>query len=166
MCYILVSTCSSHHPHKSAHILRTRYAQCSHAAIHSLDPTRCPLRMKRRRISDMGVCERCEERRSSLSVLPRKSLVDSLESLESRKRRLSCAVQDWGMDTDGESEGEEQDDASTEAITRYENGGREGKTSLTLSSHGKEDTRLIARALEQQEPRQRTRKRRAITKPR
>jgi hypothetical protein len=99
-------------------------------------------------------------------VLPRKSLVDSLESLESRKRRLSCAVQDWGMDTDGESEGEEQDDASTEAIARYENGGGEGKTSLTLSSHGKEDKRLIARALEQQEPRQRTRKRRAITKPR
>lgn len=111
MCYILLSTCSAHScypPHRCTNILRMRYTQCSHAIIHSLDPTRCPNRMKRRRVSDQGECRMCQERRSSLSVLPRKSLVDSFAKLESLKRRLSSAVEerngDEGRGTEGSAD--------------------------------------------------------------
>lgn len=167
MCYILVSTCSSHQPHTCAHILRTRYTQCSHAALHSLDPTRCPSRMKRRQISDGGICERCEDRRSSLSVLPRKSLVDSLEGVEIRKRRLSCAMQGRPVDTDtdGESVGDEEDGEEGGVVERrYENERRGRKTSLALSMQGKDDANPVCSAPEL--PTKRTRKRRAITKRR
>jgi len=167
MCYILVSTCSSHQPHICAHILRTRYTQCSHAALHSLDPNRCPSRMKRRQISEGGICERCEDRRSSLSVLPRKSLVDSLEGSESRKRRLSCAMQGWPVDTDGESEsvGDEEDGEGGGVVeVKLENEGRGRKRSLALSMQGKSDTNPVCSAPEP--PTKRTRKRAAITKRR
>ncbi|KAF1834301.1 hypothetical protein BDW02DRAFT_342696 [Decorospora gaudefroyi] len=83
MCYILIPTCSSashptsahaHGPPTCSQTLRTRYALCSHAATHSMDPPSCPNRMKRRRISAAGsMCEACEQgrrRRESLSVGP------------------------------------------------------------------------------------------------
>ena len=164
MCYILLSTCSAHScypPHRCTNILRMRYTQCSHAIIHSLDPTRCPNRMKRRRVSDQGECRMCQERRSSLSVLPRKSLVDSVAKLESLKRRLSSAVEERDGDEGGGAEGSA--DAMTISVTpKFE------RRSSTLPIYVEREKILDFEILEQQrlQPRKRARKIRAITKPR
>ncbi|KAF2027872.1 hypothetical protein EK21DRAFT_91098 [Setomelanomma holmii] len=69
MCYILLSTCTL-----CTWTLRIRYARCTHAHTHSLDPVACPNRMKRRRQSDGGLCGKCEARRGSLSLPPRRAM--------------------------------------------------------------------------------------------
>ena len=100
-------------------------------------------------------------------MLPRKSLVDSLEGSESRKRRLSCAMQGWPVDTDGESEsvGDEEDGEGGGVVeVKLENEGRGRKRSLALSMQGKSDTNPVCSAPEP--PTKRTRKRAAITKRR
>ena len=98
-------------------------------------------------------------------MLPRKSLVDSLEGIESRKRRLSCAMQGWPVDTDGESVGDEENgDEEGVMKARHEDGERGRKKSLALSMQGKNDVNPDCGAPEP--PMKRTRKRRAITKRR
>lgn len=98
-------------------------------------------------------------------MLPRKSLVDSLEGLESRKRRLSCAMQGWPVDTDGESVGDKEDGGDEGVVeARHENEGRGRKRSLALSMQGKSDANPVCSAPEP--PTKKTRKRRAITKRR
>jgi hypothetical protein len=101
-----------------------------------------------------------------LSLLPGQSVVEGIESFDKRKRRLSCAVQGWGEDTDGGSGKDGQGEDSAEPIATHRNGVRDRKRSSTLSSIGKEDAETIPRAPTQQPPKKRTRKRRALTKPR
>ena len=103
----------------------------------------------------------CQERRSSLSVLPRKSLVDSVAKLESLKRRLSSAVEERDGDEGGGAEGSA--DAMTISVTpKFE------RRSSTLPIYVEREKILDFEILEQQrlQPRKRTRKTRAITKPR
>jgi hypothetical protein len=104
----------------------------------------------------------CQERRSSLSVLPRKSLVDSFAKLESLKRGLSSAVEERNGDEGGGAEGSA--DAMMVSVTpKFER-----RRSSTLPIYVEREKILHFGILKQQrlQPRQRTRKTRAITKPR
>lgn len=101
-----------------------------------------------------------------MSLLPRRSVVEGIESFDRRKRRLSCAVQGWGEDTDGGGGKDGQGEDGVEAIATHKNGGRDRKRSSILSSIGKEDAEAMPRAPMQQPPKKRTRKRRALTRPR
>lgn len=103
----------------------------------------------------------CQERRSSLSVLPRKSLADSFTKLESLKRRLSSAVEERDGDEGGGAEGSA--DAMMISVTpKFE------RRSSTLPICMEREKRLDFGVLKQQrlQPRKRIRKTRAITKPR
>ncbi|KAI5380082.1 hypothetical protein J4E82_001155 [Alternaria postmessia] len=138
-------------------VLQSKTSRCTNV----LHPTRCPNRMKRRRVSDQGECRMCQERRSSLSVLPRKSLVDSFAKLESLKRRTSSAVVERDGDEGGGTEGSA--DAMTISVTpKFE------RRSSTLLIYVEREKILDFEILKQQrlQPRKRTRKTRAITKPR
>jgi hypothetical protein len=71
MCFILLATCTL-----CTWPLHIRYARCTHASQHSLDPTACPHRMKRRREGSGKMCGKCDDaRRGSLSFGPSSNVV-------------------------------------------------------------------------------------------
>ncbi|KAF2876565.1 hypothetical protein BDV95DRAFT_229752 [Massariosphaeria phaeospora] len=71
MCYAHLSTCRT-----CSWTLHIKYPLCPHAESHSLDPTTCPNRMKRR--YDKGRnCVQCHAKKHSLSLHPSRIEADN-----------------------------------------------------------------------------------------
>lgn len=95
MCFIHITTCRTC-PYSSP--LHIHYTRCPHAATHSLDPTLCPNRMKRRHYSTGKLCgERNDSaRRSSLSDMPRRGAMYIREK-EVNLRSVSVGEKNGGV---------------------------------------------------------------------